>query len=60
MMHPPPPAPQTLPAQAPAPVAAAIDRGQRVPILVFGIDAADASHHTDTIMLSVFDFWLMK
>ncbi|MCB4756567.1 MAG: LCP family protein [Elusimicrobia bacterium] len=36
-----------------SPVAQALQRGERVPILLFGIDAADASHHTDTILLSV-------
>lgn len=27
----------------------------RIPILLFGVDAADASRHTDTIIISVFD-----
>lgn len=36
-----------------SPVAAALARGERIPVLLFGTDAADASHHTDTIMISV-------
>ncbi len=38
-----------------SPVAAALKRGERIPILLFGIDAADASQHTDTLMVSVCD-----
>jgi polyisoprenyl-teichoic acid--peptidoglycan teichoic acid transferase len=38
-----------------SPVAAVLAKGGRVPVLVFGIDAADASQHTDTLMLSVMD-----
>lgn len=40
---------------ATSPVARALDSGQRVAILLFGVDAADLSRHTDTLMLSVFD-----
>ena len=36
-------------------VAAALARGERVPVLFFGVDAADASRHTDTLMLGVLD-----
>lgn len=36
-------------------LAAALGRGERVPVLLFGVDAADSSRHTDTIMLGVFD-----
>lgn len=38
-----------------SPVAQALADGRPVPILLFGIDAADASHHTDTLMLAVWD-----
>lgn len=38
-----------------SPVAASLQRGERVPLLLFGVDAADSSRHTDTIMLTVFD-----
>jgi len=34
-------------------VAAALTRGEPVAVLLFGIDAADASHHTDTILISI-------
>lgn len=40
---------------ATSPVARALQNGQRVAVLLFGIDAADLSRHTDTLMLSVFD-----
>jgi LCP family protein required for cell wall assembly len=36
-------------------VAAALGQGQRVPLLLFGVDAADASRHTDTLMLGIFN-----
>ncbi len=36
-------------------VAHALARGEKVPVLFFGVDAADASRHTDTLMLGVFD-----
>lgn len=38
-----------------SPVAQALSRGERIPILVFGVDAADSSQHTDTLMVSVLD-----
>ncbi len=38
-----------------SPVARALARDQRVSILVFGVDAADLSRHTDTLMLAVYD-----
>ncbi len=38
-----------------SPVALAIDRGERIPMILFGVDAADASRHTDTLMIGVFD-----
>ncbi len=38
-----------------SPVAASLDQGQRIPLLLFGVDAADASRHTDTLMLGVFN-----
>jgi len=40
---------------ATSPVARALDSGQRVVVLCFGVDAADLSRHTDTLMLAVFD-----
>jgi LCP family protein required for cell wall assembly len=40
---------------ATSPVAAALSRGERVPIVLFGIDAADQSRHTDTLMVSIYD-----
>jgi len=36
-------------------VARAVDRGERIPILLFGLDAADKSRHTDTLMIAVLD-----
>lgn len=38
-----------------SPVAAALARGEKIPVLFFGVDAADASRHTDTLMLGLFD-----
>jgi len=38
-----------------SPVARALARDKRIPVLVFGVDAADLSRHTDTLMLAVFD-----
>lgn len=38
-----------------SPVARRLERGGRVSMLLFGIDAADASHHTDTLMVGVWD-----
>lgn len=38
-----------------SPIAKALAGGDRVPILLFGTDAADKSQHTDTLMISVFD-----
>ena len=38
-----------------SPVAEKLSRGQRISFLLFGIDAADASKHTDTLMVGVFD-----
>lgn len=38
-----------------SPVAAAIARGERTTVLMFGVDAADLSRHTDTLMLSILD-----
>src|SRR5688572_23409580 len=38
-----------------SPVARALARGERVPILFFGIDAADLSQHTDTLMVASLD-----
>jgi polyisoprenyl-teichoic acid--peptidoglycan teichoic acid transferase len=40
---------------AASPVARALGHGRRVPVLLFGVDAADLSRHTDTLMLAVFD-----
>jgi LCP family protein required for cell wall assembly len=36
-------------------VAAALVHGQRIPVLLFGIDAADMSRHTDTLMIAALD-----
>jgi LCP family protein required for cell wall assembly len=36
-------------------VARLLSQGARVPVLLFGIDAADSSQHTDTLMVTVFD-----
>src|SRR6476661_5476513 len=38
-----------------SPVATALGRGERIPVVLFGVDAADASRHTDTLMLGVLD-----
>jgi len=38
-----------------SPVAAQLSLGRKTPILLFGIDAADASQHTDTLMVSALD-----
>ncbi|MCG3204788.1 MAG: Transcriptional regulator LytR [Elusimicrobia bacterium] len=38
-----------------SPVAAVLARGERIPILIFGVDAADSSRHTDTLMLGLFE-----
>jgi polyisoprenyl-teichoic acid--peptidoglycan teichoic acid transferase len=38
-----------------SPVARALGRGEKIPVLVFGVDAADASQHTDTLMVTVID-----
>jgi LCP family protein required for cell wall assembly len=38
-----------------SPVAAALSQGRPVPLLLFGIDAADASRHTDTLLVTVFN-----
>ncbi len=38
-----------------SPVARALSRGERVPVLVFGVDAADLSQHTDTLMVTLLD-----
>lgn len=38
-----------------SPVARALDRDERVAVLAFGVDAADLSRHTDTLMLAVYD-----
>lgn len=40
---------------AASPVARSLAHDQRIPVLVFGVDAADLSRHTDTLMLAVFD-----
>ncbi|MFN0117209.1 MAG: LCP family protein [Elusimicrobiota bacterium] len=36
-------------------VAQRLNKGERVPVVLFGIDAADFSRHTDTLMISVLD-----
>jgi LCP family protein required for cell wall assembly len=36
-------------------VAAALSKGSPVPLLLFGIDAADSSRHTDTLLVTVFN-----
>jgi len=38
-----------------SPVAASLINGARITFLIFGIDAADMSQHTDTLMVSVLD-----
>lgn len=38
-----------------SPVAAAIRQGEPVPLLLFGLDAADMSRHTDTLLVTVFN-----
>lgn len=38
-----------------SPVAQALNRGERIPVLVFGTDMADASKHTDTLLVTVLD-----
>lgn len=40
---------------ATSPVARALQSGQRIVTLCFGVDASDLSRHTDTLMVSVFD-----
>lgn len=38
-----------------SPVSNALRHGERVSFLLFGLDAADASRHTDTLMVGIFD-----
>lgn len=36
-----------------SPVASALSRGEPVPVVLFGVDASDASQHTDTLLVAV-------
>jgi LCP family protein required for cell wall assembly len=38
-----------------SPVFSALQKGQTIPVLMFGVDAADKSRHTDTLMVAVLD-----
>lgn len=38
-----------------SPVLRSLQKGEIVPVLLFGVDAADKSRHTDTLMVSILD-----